>query len=195
MPQPGHRSAIRTLVVSPADGTVVTGGLDGTIRHWDSSTGREIGVITFFESPVDSLAIAPDGQRLLLGQIKGRRLSLWDIAERWQIRNLSEGPARHPVRHVAFGPDGKTVASERRIWDADTGRVLVDFRDRDEHNNGRACYFPTFVSSDGRQVITAEEDGVRVWDMGDGSGSPMGRPGSGSTQNTSVALSRARVDT
>ncbi len=168
MPQPGHRSAIRTLVVSPADGTIVTGGLDGTIRHWDPSTGRELGVITFFESPVDSLAIAPDGQRLLLGQIKGRRLSLWDIAERWQIRNLSRRAERDPVRHVAFAPDGKTVASERRIWDADTGRVLVDFRDRDEHNNGRACYFPIFYSSDGRQVITSEEDGVRVWEMATG---------------------------
>ena len=103
-----------------------------------------------------------------MGQIKGRRLSLWSIAERRQIRNLPRRAERDPVRHVAFAPDGKSVASERRIWDADTGRVLVDFRDRDERNNRRACYFPTFFSSDGRQVITAEEDGVRVWDMATG---------------------------
>jgi WD40 repeat protein len=170
MPQPGHRSAIRTLVVSPVDGTVVTGGRDGTIRHWDPSTGRELGVITTFESPVDCLAIAPDGQSLLVAQIHARKLALWNITERRQIRDLPRRAERDPVRHVAFGPDGKRVASERRIWDADTGRVLVDFRDLDEQNNRGACYFPTFVSSDGRQVITAEEDGVRVWDMATGQG-------------------------
>ncbi len=35
----GHRSAIRALAVSPVDGTVFTGGYDGTIRRWDPASG------------------------------------------------------------------------------------------------------------------------------------------------------------
>ena len=36
----GARSALRSLAVSPADGSVFTGADDGTVRRWDPSSGR-----------------------------------------------------------------------------------------------------------------------------------------------------------
>ena len=168
-PQSGHRSGIRNLVVSPADATIFTAGTDGTIRHWDSTTGRELGVIARFDSAADTMAVSPDGKTLLVGgYLGGRRFALWSIAERREIRSLPRIEPRNPVRHVAFSPDGKTVASEWRIWDVATGQVLVTFRDRDEEKNRSANFFPIFYSPDGTQIITTEDEGVRIWDIRSG---------------------------
>jgi WD40 repeat protein len=167
-PQPGHRSAIDSLLVSPADGTVFTRGYDGTIRRWDPARGQELGVVASLATNVDAMAIAPDGQSLLVGDSVGARLALWSIAERREIRRFPRMVETSPVRHVAFSPDGKTVASERRIWDATTGEVLVAFRDRDEQNNRNANFIPIFYSPDGRQVVTIENEGARVWDVASG---------------------------
>ena len=175
MPLPGHRSAIRTLVVSPADGTVVTGGQDGTIRHWDPATGRELGLITIFDTPVDSLAIAPDGQRLLVGQIKGRRLALWSVAE----------PGRSAIS--LGGPSGTlsdmSPSRTARRWPPNGGYGTPP--------RAGCCRFPrSGLAEQPRRKILPDLLLVRrspgihlgggrraVLGHGHGSGSPMGRPG------------------
>ena len=171
-PQSGHRSGIRNLVVSPADATIFTAGTDGTIRHWDGNTGRELDVIARFDSAADTMAVSPDGKTLLVGgYLGGRRFALWSIAERHEILGFPRIEPRNPVRHVAFSPDGKTVASEWRIWDVATGQVLVTFRDRDEQKNGSANFFPIFYSPDGTQI---DHDGGRGRQ---GLGHPLGQGG------------------
>jgi WD40 repeat protein len=167
-PQSGHRSGIRYLIVSPADATIFTAGTDGTIRHWDSTTGRELDVIARFANSAHTMAISPDGKTLPVSGYLGGRFALWSIAERREIRSLPRIEPRNPVRHVAFSPDGKSVASERRIWDTATGKVLVTFRDRDEQNNRDSNFFPIFYSPDRKQLIEAENQGVRIWDIASG---------------------------
>ncbi len=164
-PQSGHRSWIRTVVISPADGLIFTGGQDGTIRRWDPATGRELGVIASFADPPDPLAIAPDGKTLLVGSHHGGRFGLWSIAERREIRSFPRIEPRDSVHHAVFSPDGKTVASERRIWDCAAGNVLVAFRDPGEHANRKANFYHIFYSPDGKQIITAEREGLRIWDI------------------------------
>ncbi len=166
-PPSGHRSWIRKLVVSPADGTVFTAGQDGTVRRWNPASGRELDVFARFPAPIDAMAFAPDGRALLLGGQSGV-LALWSVAERREIRQFARADGRTDIHHVAFSPDGKTVASERRIWDAATGQVLVTLRDQDPQNHRFANFFPIFYSPDGRQIITAETKGVRVWDIASG---------------------------
>ena len=111
------------------------------------------------------MAVSPDGKTLLLGGSLGRRFALWSVAERREIRSFPRVEPRNPARYFAFSPDGKAVASERRIWDVATGRVLTTFRERDEQNNGDANFFPVFYSPDGKQLVTAEYGGVRIWDI------------------------------
>ena len=137
-PQSGHRSAIRSLAVSPADGTVLTGGYDGTVRRWDPATGGELGIVATIDAPVDVLALAPDGRSFVIGTSAGASRSpsgTWPRGRRSVgSRGLHPG---NPVRYVAFAPDGKAVASEYRVWEVATGKVLVQFRDEDERGQLR----------------------------------------------------------
>jgi WD40 repeat protein len=168
IPQPGHRGWIRKLAISPADGTVFTCGLDGSVRRWDMASGRELGIFATFDSPIETIAFAADGKTLLLRDMRGGLVALWSVAERREIRRLPRIEERNFVRHAAFSPDGKTVASERRIWDAASGKVLVSFRDSDEENNRSENFYPLLYTPEGKQIITLERDGVRVWDIASG---------------------------
>ncbi len=167
-PEPGHASRVRALAISPADGTIFTAGQDGTIRHWDPSDGRELGVIAAFPTPVDTMTVVPDGTELLIGGSLGGRLALWSVARRSESRSFPRVHPRNAVRHAVVSPDGKTVASERTVWDAATGRVLVKFTDPDEQNMRDANFFPIFYTPDGKRIITAENQGARIWDIASG---------------------------
>jgi RNA polymerase sigma factor (sigma-70 family) len=172
-PQSGHGSAIRTLVISPADGTVFTGGDDGTIRHWDPSSGRELDLIAQLGGPVEALAIAQDGKTLLVrGWSKTQtqqagQMGLWSVAEHREIRRLAPFGERD-VHYVAYSPDGKTVASEGRIWDTHSGKLLVTLRHHDPQDGHFLSFSPMFYTPDGKQVITAEPCGAWIWDLATG---------------------------
>jgi WD40 repeat protein len=172
--QSGHRSAIRSLVVCATDATVFTGGSDGTVRQWNPSSGRELGQIAQLDCPVESLALAPDGKTLIVGgqiraqpgQIDG--FAVWSVAEHREIRRLSGLEDRHVVQEVAYSPDGGTVASAGRIWDARSGTHMATLRHRDPEHDQFLSFCPIFYTFDGKEIITAEPDGVRFWEIATG---------------------------
>ncbi len=162
--QPGHVMGISTLAVSPADGTIFTGSYDGTVRHWDPDTGREMGEIARFNS-VLTLAVAPDGQNLIVGGQFGDP-ALWSVPGRRETRRFGDR-REGTLRHCAYSPDGRTVAFDRTIWDAASGKLLKVLRATDEH----VGYAPTskmFYTSDGKRLITAERGIIRTWDLATG---------------------------
>ena len=176
-PPPGHRSGILALAISPADGTVFTGGGDRTIRQWDPATGRELGIIGSFPHQVFKLAIAPDGQTLLVGEgggdstVEGYRLRLWSVSERREIRRFPrvDRLASYYVEHAVFSPDGQKVAADLGVFDVASGKVLATFRDRKFVDDLTwRPFIPIFFSHDGQQVITAEAEGARIWDVATG---------------------------
>ncbi len=69
---------------------------------------------------------------------------------------------------AAVSPDGRLVASSLRLWDTATGRVRVRFPYDKRADGGSACFFPLFFSRDGKQVIAAENRGVRILDIASG---------------------------
>lgn len=170
-PQAGHRSGVHRLIISPADGTLFTSAYsDGTIRRWDSSTGRELGLVADFVGVISGLAMSPDGQTLVVADSMGRKLLLWSVAERREIRRFPRVPvAEHNyVDSAAFSADGKMVAAELRVWDVASGKVLATFRDQKAANEFTASSIPIFPTPDGQQVITAEKEGIRIWEISSG---------------------------
>src|SRR5271167_636452 len=60
--QVGHRRAVRAVVFSPDGRWLASGAKDGTIKIWETSSGRLLRTLYGYGSPVNALAVSPDGK-------------------------------------------------------------------------------------------------------------------------------------
>jgi len=99
-----HPSGLRAIAVDEAVATLATGSADGSISLWDTATGKRKRELTGNKSGVVCLAISRDGRRVVSG---------CENYKRDQNRKLLPGPVDCSVR----------------VWDAETGVCLREFRD------------------------------------------------------------------
>jgi WD40 repeat protein/serine/threonine protein kinase len=120
----GHRMGVVTGIFGPRDETVVTGGIDCTVRVWETATGKWKYTLPH-GGHVHSLAVSPDGKSLITG-CNDRALRVWDL----ETGALSKTFLRHTwaIGSLSFSPNGRLLASsgdrEIIVWDAATFDVL-----------------------------------------------------------------------
>ena len=165
--------AVRSLAVSPVDDTIVFGGDDCFIRHWNPRSGV-ITVLSECEGPVLSLAFSPNG--VLVAAASAGRGWIVDLQSR-EVMPLGQVGKQSPS--LAFSPGGKSLAStsagstcEIHVWNLQTGgtRVLKG-----------AWKGPTSISfsPEGRTIAAAGADlsnaDIRLWDVETGTARILGR--------------------
>ena len=118
----GLPQKLSSLAVSH-DGTILaTGGTDGIIRLWNTSSRKPLGIaLTGHRSGVHGLAFSPAGSALMSAGTD--ELGFWDLDAVAPHSNLVE--AHQGTNAVAFSPDGHIAASVDNggmlyFWDADT---------------------------------------------------------------------------
>ena len=84
------------------------GAADHFVLLWDLSTGRELRCLDAHTGPVRSVAISPDGTRVLSGGEDGT-VRLWDLAAGQELRCFTGHS--HYVLSVAFTPNGRYALS------------------------------------------------------------------------------------
>ena len=118
---------------------------------------------------VQSVAISPDGKRIVGGGSQGE-VTLWDATSGREIRQF-KGHGNSPQWHanqiasVAFSPDGKRIVSGSRffqtikVWDATNGgeRLSLD----------AGPVFSVAFSPNGERIVSAGWD-INVWDAASG---------------------------
>jgi WD40 repeat protein len=119
-------------------------------------------------SPVDSIAISPDGRLLASGNGAGT-VSLWDFESGKIVRTL---PAQQVIatgsQAVMFAPDGKTLATggfldgKVRIWDVQTGQMIRKFGTKE------GMVMCLAFAPDGKSIATEEGGEVRLWEVSTG---------------------------
>ena len=168
----GHDGAVNWAAFSPvgSGSLIATGGADGTVRLWDSSSVQEpyaLGVLTDTVSPVNTvkdLVFSPDGQRLLVAS-DDRFAGVWDVTNRTLMFRLSHDKE---VSSAVFSPDGKTIVTTdasagAHLWDAATGEPRGMIARREDAEMPEAVF--AGYSPDGKLVIIKRGyRGLEVWE-------------------------------
>jgi WD40 repeat protein/DNA-binding SARP family transcriptional activator len=174
-PQPG-RGAVVTAAWSPDGRLVATGGTDGRVVLWESSTGEPTGEALrasvgdgnpgLYPGSVNEVVFSPDGRWLVAAVGAGGRGEV--VAWSWPSRTLRhrfDADTRQAYA-VAVAPDSRTVASigndgKVRFFDLRTGKPLSGFLEGHGGPTTSAAFSP-----DGSILATAGSDGSPIlWDV------------------------------
>lgn len=159
----GHRGTVWCAAFA-ADGTLVTGGEDGTVRVWDAATGACTQVLDHEVGPVWAVAVSPDGRFIAAG---GRDWeagpALGNVPRAWdrgtgEVACTFRGHTR-AVTALAYSRHGERLASASydgtaRIWSASDGQPISVIRAEDAPE----AYAVTF-SPDDRRLFVGFADG------------------------------------
>jgi WD40 repeat protein len=159
---------IYALAVTPDGQWVIAGSNEHTLKVWELTSGRELGVLGIPRSRpslVQSIAVTPDGRRAISAALD-KTLKVWDLKGGRELGTWRGHADR--VTAVAVTPDGQRAISASadqtiKIWDLATGKVTVTL------NGHTAAVKSIAISPDGRQMVsTGEDKTVKVWELASG---------------------------
>ena len=140
------------------------GTKDGGVKLWNTQSG-DITHLKASESPVDLVALSPDGSALVTGG-RFQPLRLWDLGAGTNTLLRSE------AHRVLFSPDGRTLAAFQRsntvqLWDVATRSLRTNLTVEP------APGFVVAYSSDGGILATTAgpsdfDNAIRLWDTATG---------------------------
>jgi len=114
------------VALSSEGGLVASGGGDGTVRLWETSTGRPMATLHGHTSTVWSVAVSAEGKLVASGGEDGT-VRVWEPSTGRPLAILDDHAS--VVRGVALSADGHLVVSSGfdgtvRLWEASSGTCL-----------------------------------------------------------------------
>ncbi|MGH7171378.1 MAG: sigma-70 family RNA polymerase sigma factor [Gemmataceae bacterium] len=154
-----------------ADGTLMSVGMDRSLRFWNVSTGRERARVRLLLER-NAAIVSPDG-RVVAGDNSWSStpagVYFWNASDGKPMKGWKTAPAKR-VRAMCFSPDGKTIliGTEEAVflWDPLAGKIVRNLPGR----GGVAFAF----SPDGKTVASMlgsglhQESMVSVWNLATG---------------------------
>jgi WD40 repeat protein/serine/threonine protein kinase len=162
------KAEVNAVAFSPDGERLATGGGDGSVKVWNSRTGKVVREFRAHDKAVVAVAFHPDG----------KHLAYTGTDEQAKVLDLTTGQEKvvgpcgclrrfGTAYAVAFSPDGRQLAAGSegsvQLWDWEKGRRLHAFRGHEHYSISVA------FSRDGRRLATGSwQEGPRIWDPATG---------------------------
>ncbi|KAH8103094.1 WD40 repeat-like protein [Cristinia sonorae] len=162
--QQGHYFDMNTLAYAPDGQNIATGGDDGKVKVWNTTSGFCFVTFTEHSSAVSAVEFAKQGQVLFTASLDGT-VRAFDLI---RYRNFRTFTSPTPVQFscLAVDPSGEVVAAgstdsfEVFLWSVQTGKLL-DVLTGHEGPISSLAFSPT-----GNQLVSGSWDkSVRVWNV------------------------------
>ncbi len=156
-----------------ASSTLSADFASGSVKLWDSSTGRIRGLT---ENDVGkqgnalwTLAVAPDGKTIAAGYDDGA-MKLWDVATGALIRK-SETAHSARVSILLYSPDGDVLASVQndgqavKLWDARTLQRKGSLNHKETVKSVAFCPGGKTILTGGQVIGGGDGEQLKLWDV------------------------------
>ncbi len=162
----GHFADAKCVVYNPSGTFLASGGNDGAIKLWNTSTGEQVRALLGHTSTVTSISISSNGNYLASGS-DDKSIRLWDTNSGQLINSFSLSGSSNNT--VVFSPDNKILATTGndgiiRIWEIATGKILYIF------SSGSVLFQSLSFSPNGEMLAAACGDyTIKIWNLQNGS--------------------------
>jgi WD40 repeat protein len=171
----GHAGEILDLAISADGRLALSAASDGTLRIWNLQGEEDLKKYDI-GLPADSMAIAPDGDRMAIGSGYDEQAGIWDLTHSKFVQNLDGVLGEMPPGALTSSPDGRWFAAASGDWELDTDRsrlLIWEAATGDIHcqleDNIRMVRNVAF-SPDSRYALSGsmdESNELIVWDVSD----------------------------
>jgi WD40 repeat protein/serine/threonine protein kinase len=157
------KTEVRSVVFSLDGEQLASAHGDGTIKIWNSRTGKP--AIQPFHAHSDSVlsvAFHSDG-RHLASRGADRKVRVWELTTRQEVFSDDVTDTRRfgTAYTIAFSPDGRLLATVTeqvvKVWDWKNRRLLHHLPGHEFHT------IPVAFSGDGRLATGTVREGLKVW--------------------------------
>jgi WD40 repeat protein len=172
----GHAGGATSVAFSPDGKLLAVGCNDGSVKVWDTTSGKELRRWQAHDGTYCRVAFSPDGKILATGGgtksmgPSDLNIRLWDVETGKEKGSLAGH--RGGINAIAFSPDGKLLLSggnpilggqpgEARLWD------LATYKEIESLKGHKDSVVAVAFSPDGKTFATGGgffASGVHVWD-------------------------------